>query len=248
MTDSGQDGGLRNTLYRRLTRSGRRMTAPRRLLYAAAVPLGLAIVRLWWATCRIVKVEGVEHLQAALKKAPSLVPCFWHQHQAFCAKYLLGERARGLTVGWLISPSVDGEIGAMLVRRVGGRVIRGSSTHTGARALRDYYLALVQENVSPVITPDGPRGPRFKFKPGAILLAQMSGRPILPLAYAASRASLVKWDKFVIPWPFARIVIAIGAPRYVPRVVDATHLARLQAEMEAELKSLYELARALLKS
>jgi len=248
MTDSGQDGGLRNTLYRRITRSGRRMTAPRRLLYAAAVPLGLAIVRLWWATCRIVKVEGVEHLQAALKKAPSLVPCFWHQHQAFCAKYLLGERARGLTVGWLISPSVDGEIGAMLVRRVGGRVIRGSSTHTGARALRDYYLALVQENVSPVITPDGPRGPRFKFKPGAILLAQMSGRPILPLAYAASRASLVKWDKFVIPWPFARIVIAIGAPRYVPRVVDATHLARLQAEMEAELKSLYELARALLKS
>jgi hypothetical protein len=248
MTDLGQDGGLRNTLYRRLTRSGRRMTAARRLLYAVAVPLGLAIVRLWWATCRIVKVEGVEHLEAALQKAPSLVPCFWHQHQAFCAKYLLGERARGLTVGWLISPSVDGEIGAMLVRRVGGRVIRGSSTHTGARALRDYYLALVQANVSPVITPDGPRGPRFKFKPGAIVLAQMSGRPILPLAYAASRASLVKWDKFVIPWPFARIVIAIGPPRYVPRVVDAAHIVRLQGEMEAELKRLYGVARRVLKS
>jgi lysophospholipid acyltransferase (LPLAT)-like uncharacterized protein len=248
MTDLGQDGGLRNTLYRRLTRSGRRMTAARRLLYAVAVPLGLAIVRLWWATCRIVKVEGVEHLEAALQKAPSLVPCFWHQHQAFCAKYLLGERARGLTVGWLISPSVDGEIGAMLVRRVGGRVIRGSSTHTGARALRDYYLALVQQNVSPVITPDGPRGPRFKFKPGAILLAQMSGRPILPLAYAASRASLVKWDKFVIPWPFARIVIAIGPPRYVPRVVDAAHIVRLQGELQAELKRLYGVARSVLKS
>jgi lysophospholipid acyltransferase (LPLAT)-like uncharacterized protein len=248
MTDTRQDGGLRNTLYRRLTRSGRRMTAPRRLLYAVAVPLGLAIVRLWWASCRIVKVEGEEHLQAALQKAPSLVPCFWHQHQAFCARYLLGERARGLAVGWLISPSVDGEIGARLVRRVGGHVIRGSSTHTGARALRDYYHALVQENVSPVITPDGPRGPRFKFKPGAILLAQMSGRPILPLAYAASRASLVKWDKFVIPWPFARIVISIGTPRYVPRVVDAAHIMRLQAEMEAELKGLYALARVALKS
>jgi lysophospholipid acyltransferase (LPLAT)-like uncharacterized protein len=223
------------------------MTAARRLLYALAVPLGLAIVRLWWASCRIVKVEGVEHLQAALEKAPSLVPCYWHQHQAFCARYLLGERARGLAVGWLISPSVDGEIGAMLVRRVGGHVIRGSSTHTGARALRDYYLALVQENISPVITPDGPRGPRFKFKPGAILLAQMSGRPILPLAYAASRATLVKWDKFVIPWPLARIVIAIGPPRYVPRVVDAAHIVRLQGEMEAELKRLYELARAALK-
>jgi lysophospholipid acyltransferase (LPLAT)-like uncharacterized protein len=248
MTDTGQDGGLRNTLYRRLTRSGRRMTAWRRLLYALAVPLGLGIVRLWWATCRIVTVEGVEHLQASLAKAPSLVPCYWHQHQAFCARYLLEQRTRGLAVGWLISPSVDGEIGAMLVRRVGGRVIRGSSTHTGARALRDYYLALVQENVSPVITPDGPRGPRFKFKPGAILLAQMSGRPILPLAYAASRAWLVKWDKFVIPWPFARIAIAIGPPRYVPRVLDPPLMAALQGEMEAELKRLFELARDALKS
>jgi lysophospholipid acyltransferase (LPLAT)-like uncharacterized protein len=248
MTDSRPDAGLRNTLYRRLTRSGRRMTAARRLLYAIAVPLGLFIVRLWWATCRIVKVEGDEHLQAALQKAPSLVPCFWHQHQGFCAKFLLEQRARGLAVGWLISPSVDGEIGAMLVRRVGGRVIRGSSSHTGARALRDYYLALVQENISPVITPDGPRGPRFKFKPGAILLAQMSGRPMLPLAYAASRASLIKWDKFVLPWPGARIAIAIGPPRYVPRVIDAAYIERLQGEMEAELLRVYGLARGALKS
>jgi lysophospholipid acyltransferase (LPLAT)-like uncharacterized protein len=248
MTDTSQDGGLRNTLYRRLTRSGRRMTAWRRLLYAIAVPLVLGIVRLWWATCRIVKVEGVEHLEASLLKAPSLVPCYWHQHQAFCARYLLQQHARGLTVGWLISPSVDGEIGAMLVRRVGGRVIRGSSTHTGARALRDYYLALVQENISPVITPDGPRGPRFKFKPGAILLAQMSGRPVLPLAYAASRAWLVKWDKFVIPWPFARIAIAIGPPHYVPRVLDPPQMVRLQGEMEAELKRLFQLARDALNS
>lgn len=248
MTDSGPDGGLRNTLYRRLTRSGRRMTAARRLLYALAVPIGLAIIRLWWASCRIIAVVGVEHLEAALSKAPSLVPCYWHQHQGFCAKYLLGQSKRGLAVGWLISPSVDGEIGAMLVRRVGGRVIRGSSTHTGARALRDYYLALVQQNISPVITPDGPRGPRFMFKPGAILLAQMSGRPMLPLAYAASRASLIKWDKFVLPWPGARIVIAIGAPRYVPRVLDAAHLEHEQREMESELLRLYVLARGALKS
>ncbi|HEY4873878.1 MAG TPA: lysophospholipid acyltransferase family protein [Steroidobacteraceae bacterium] len=248
MADTGSDGGLRNTLYRRLTRSGRRMTAARRLLYAIVVPVGLAIIRLWWASCRIVRVEGAEHLKAALDKAPSFVPCFWHQHQGFCAKYLLDERMRGFAVGWLISPSVDGEIGVMLVRRVGGSVIRGSSSHTGARALRDYYLALVQENISPVITPDGPRGPRFKFKPGAILLAQMSGRPMLPMAYAASRASLIKWDKFVLPWPGSRIVMAIGPPRYVPRVLDAAHIERLQREMEAELMRLYCLARDALKT
>ena len=108
--------------------------------------------------------------------------------------------------------------------------------------MRDYYQALVKDKVSPVITPDGPRGPRFKFKPGAILLAQMSGRPMLPLAYAASRAWLVKWDKFVIPVPFARIAVAVGPPRYVPRVTDAAALEKLQADMEVELKRLYEVA------
>ena len=238
---------LKNTIYRTHTRSGRRMTPARRLLYRVAVPLGYGIIRLWWRTARVVGVLGLEHLEAALKRAPSLVPCYWHQHQLYCARYLLDQRPRGLTVGWLISPSVDGELGAMLVRRVGGAVIRGSSTHTGARALRDYYQALVKDNVSPVITPDGPRGPRFKFKPGALLLAQMSGRAILPMAYAASRAWLIKWDKFVIPMPFARIVIAIGEPCYVARVTDAATLASLERQLEGHLKALFVSAREALQ-
>ena len=244
MTDTDPGGELRNTLYKTVTRSGRRMTWARRALYAVAVPLGLAIIRLWWLTCRIRHIEGDQHLSAALAKAPSLVPCYWHQHQLFCARYLLERRARGLVPGWLISPSVDGELGAMMVRRMGARVIRGSSSHTGARALRDYYLALVKENISPVVTPDGPKGPRFKFKPGAILLAQMSGRPMLPMAYAASRAWLISWDKFVIPVPFARISIAIGEPRYVARVLDVKGIETLQRQMEQELRRLFEVASA----
>ena len=249
MTEPGPGGGLRNSIYRQVTRSGRRMTAGRRLLYAFVVPLGLGLIRFWWMTCRVVRVEGQEHLDAALAKAPSLVPCYWHQHQLFCAKYLVDQSAgsagsRGLKAGWLISPSVDGEIGAMMVQRMGGHVIRGSSTSTGARALRDYYEALVKEGVSPAITPDGPRGPRFEFKQGAILLAQISGRPILPMAYAATRAWLIKWDKFVLPVPFSRIVIAVGASRYVPRAIDAAAIAQMQGELKAELKRLHEVAKA----
>ena len=243
---ANDDGGLRNTLYRTATRSGRRMTRARRLLYAIAVPVALALIRAWWWSCRVVRVVGIEHLDAALARAPSLVPCYWHQHQLYCGKFLVEQRGRGLTAGWLISPSVDGELGAMMVRRFGAAVIRGSSTHTGARALRDYYQALVRDNVSPVITPDGPRGPRFRFKPGALLLAQMSGRAILPMSYAASRAWLIKWDKFVIPLPFSRIAIAIGPPRYVPRAMSAAALTQLQGQMEEELKRLYGVARAAL--
>ena len=248
MSESGAGGGLRNTIYRTLTRSGRSMTAGRRLAYRCGVPVALGIIRAWLATCRVVRVEGAEHLADALARAPSLVPCYWHQHQLFCAQYLLEQRAQGLDVGWLVSPSVDGEFGAMMIARLGARAIRGSSTHTGARALRDYYRALTADGISPIVTPDGPRGPRFKFKPGAILLAQMSGRPMVPMAYAASRAWLVKWDKFVIPVPFARIAIAIGAPPYVPRVTDASAIERLQTEMEGVLKSLYAQASAALKA
>jgi lysophospholipid acyltransferase (LPLAT)-like uncharacterized protein len=246
MSAQGPDGGLRNTLYRTDTRSSRRMSAARRLAYRAAVPLALLLIKGWWLMCRVVRVEGAEHLDRALAASPSLIPCYWHQHQLFCVKFLLERRPRALKIGWLVSPSVDGELGAMLVNRVGGVAIRGSSTHTGARALRDYYQALVKENVSPVITPDGPRGPRFKFKPGAILLAQMSGRPILPMAYAASHAWRIKWDKFVLPVPFSRVAIVVGPPHFVPRALDAQGLEQLQERMAQELRRLYEQARAAL--
>ena len=149
-------------------------------------------------------------------------------------------------LGVLISPSVDGEFGALIVRRLGGEVIRGSSSHTGARALRDFSQALVHEGISPVIAPDGPRGPPWKFKPGALLLAQLSQRPIVPLTYCASRAWKVSWDRFVIPKFAARIVIAVGEPVYVAKGMDAAALERLQADMEQRMKALFQAARAAL--
>ncbi len=243
-TDPEESGGLRNTLYQKQTRSKRRMTPWRRFVWRAAAVLGVGLIKLFWRTCRVVRVVGDEHAAAALAATPSVIPVYWHQHQLFCSKYLLDQTARGLKLGFLISPSVDGEIGVMIVSRFGGHVIRGSASHTGARALRDYYDALVKQGVSPSITPDGPKGPRFVFKPGAILLAQMSQRPMLPLAFAASRASLIAWDKFVLPWPFSRIVIAVGPPRQVPRTLQPAALETLQTEMATELKRLFHVARA----
>jgi lysophospholipid acyltransferase (LPLAT)-like uncharacterized protein len=233
-------GGLRNTIYQRQTLSGRRLTAGRRLLYRLVVPVALGLLRIVWRWSRVVSVVGDEHILDSLKTTPSFIPVYWHQHQVFCVQHLLGLRSVGVKLGFLISPSVDGELGAMLVRRVGGEVIRGSSSHTGARALRDYYQALSREGVSPAITPDGPRGPPWKFKPGAVLLSQLSQRPIIPMAYAASRAWKIKWDRFVIPKPLARVAIAVGKPVYIPKGLDAAGLERHQADMEARLKILFD--------
>ena len=238
---------LRNTIYEQQTRSGRRLTAGRLFLYRMIVPLGLTLIRAVWRSSRVVSVTGNEHITGALARAPSFIPVYWHQHQVFCVKHLLALRATGVRLGFLISPSVDGELAAMLVRRLGAEVIRGSSTHTGARALRDYYQALSREDVSPAITPDGPRGPPWKFKPGAVLLAQLSQRPIIPMAYAASRAWKIKWDRFVIPKPGARIAIAVGEPVYVPKGLDAAGLGAFQEQMELRLNSLFETARLVIQ-
>jgi len=242
-TDPEDAGGLRNTLYKKETRSKRRMTPARRFAWKIVAAIGVFLLKTFWRTCRVVKVIGDEHTAAVLSSSPSLIPVYWHQHQMFCAKYLLEQRPRGLKLGFLISPSVDGDIGVMVVARFGGHSIRGSTTHTGARALRDYYDALVKQGISPSITPDGPKGPRFVFKPGAILLSQMSQRPILPMAWCASRATLIAWDKFVLPWPFSRIVIAVGPPRQVPRTMQPAALEAMQKEMTAELKRLFGVAR-----
>ena len=79
------------------------------------------------------------------------------------------------------------------------------------------------------------------------MLAQLSQRPIIPMAYAASRAWKIKWDSFVIPKPLARVAIVIGEPVYVAKGLDAAGLERLQADMESRLRSLFEQARAALE-
>ena len=241
-------GDLRNSLYRQQTRSSRRLTRTRLALYRLLVPMAIFIGRTIWRWCARIRVAGTEHIAAALERAPSFIPVYWHQHQLLCVKPLLEMRSAGVKLGFLISPSVDGEIGAMLVRKVGGEVIRGSSSHTGARALRDYYQALAHDGISPAITPDGPRGPPWKFKPGAILLAQMSQRPIIPMAYAASRAWEIMWDRFVIPKPFARAAIVVGEPVYVGKGLDAQGLSALQEQMERNLENLHREALKCIRS
>jgi lysophospholipid acyltransferase (LPLAT)-like uncharacterized protein len=211
-----------------------------------AAPIALALMRAVVGWCKVVKIVGENHISAALTRSPSFIPVYWHQHQLFCAKYLFDSAGLGVKLGVLISPSVDGEFAALIVHRLGGEVIRGSSSHTGARALRDFYQALVHDGISPVIAPDGPKGPPWKFKPGALLLAQLSQRPIIPLSYFASRAWKISWDRFVIPKIGARIVIAVGEPVYVAKGLDAQGLERLQADMEQRLKLLFESAKAAL--
>jgi lysophospholipid acyltransferase (LPLAT)-like uncharacterized protein len=237
----------RNTLYRKVTRGNRRLTRGRMLVYRVAVAVAWHLGRFIWATCRIHRTLGLDVARATVRESRAVIPVYWHQHLLFGVRALLDLAPDGLKAGFLISPSVDGTAPAMLVERIGGHVIRGSSTATGARALRDYYETIVKREISPAITPDGPRGPVHEFKPGPVLLSQLSGKPILPISIAASPCIRFRtWDRFELPLPFSRIVIAYGEPVKIQRGVDAEMLARLQEEMAARLQALQAAARAAL--
>jgi lysophospholipid acyltransferase (LPLAT)-like uncharacterized protein len=219
------------------------MTPTRRWLYRLGLPVALGIVQFFWFSYRVKRILGDENMDMALRNSGPVIPCMWHQHILMGAWYLLRKRSLGLKLGFLISPSVDGEVGAMAAQRLGGYVIRGSTTYTGARALRDFYMAVAKEKVSPLVTPDGPTGPRYVAKSGAILIAQLAGKPIVPISYAANRVfKFTAWDRFILPWPFARIVLAVGEPIIVPKVMSPAELEAMQKRLEVVLKELFERA------
>lgn len=240
-------GAPRGHLYRKVRGGRRRLTTGRMIAYQVAVFLAWWLVRFFWRTCRVERVIGLAAAQEAVRSSRSVIPVYWHQHILFGVRALLDLRPEGLKLGFLISPSVDGTAPSMLVRKIGGHVIRGSSTHTGARALRDYYETIVKQEISPAITPDGPRGPVHEFKPGAVMLSQLTGKPILPVSVAASRTWRFRtWDEFELPLPFSRIAIVYGTPLRVPRILDADGLARTQAELAERLLALKSEAQAAL--
>lgn len=191
-----------------------------RLWMTLVAPLLRWVARALLASCRIERVDGDAHLATLLEADQAMLPCCWHQRLSVSVGYLLRARTRGLRPGFLVSPSHDGELVARVVAGMGATILRGSATRTGARALRQMY-GCIREGVSPVIHPDGPHGPAGRVKTGTIMLAQMTRAPLLPMAFSADRYwQLGSWDRVMIPKPFARVAVTIGAPLSIARGDD----------------------------
>jgi len=204
-------------------------------------PIVWTVIRLIWKTCRIEIVLNTDNVTALLDKETPFIPCYWHQQQIFCVRYLLDVAASDsrLKLGYLISPSADGDIATNMFGNQGVHIIRGSATRGGAQALREIYLRIKQDGISPIVTPDGPTGPIYECKPGVAMLAQLSKAPMLPLAYAASRTWHFKsWDRFMLPQPFARIVIGVGKPLDVKREDARDEFAGVCVEMNRRLQEI----------
>ena len=150
-----------------------------------------------------------------------MLPLLWHH------------RDEGVAV--LVSEHQDGEIIARILQWMGYTLIRGSTSRGAGRALLGIVRTLREGN-DVAVTPDGPRGPRHKFAPGAVIAANRSEAPIVPTVAHVDRFwQLSSWDGFVIPKPFARITVAYGPATRVtadsPRAA-AEEAPRLETLME----------------
>lgn len=139
----------------------------------------------------------------------------------------------------LASYSFDGEMAARTVARFGLKSLRGSSTRGGPEALRQLKTAAVQ-GMSLGWTLDGPRGPRRCAKLGVAHVSAHTGMPIVPNAYALTRCwRMNSWDRFAIPKPGARILVAFGPPIAPPASTAREAIEATRLEVETALNALH---------
>jgi len=178
--------------------------------------------------------EGREPANELMRGGRPYIAAFWHSRLLMAPT---GWRSRA-PLSVLISQHRDGEMIARTVHHFGVHTVRGSTTRGGSKALRELLLA-VKNGRNVAITPDGPRGPRMRAQSGIILLARLSGAPIIPATYSVSRRKLASsWDRFVIALPFSRGLYLWGAPIHVARDADDDALETARLKLEKTLNAL----------
>ncbi len=192
--------------------------------------LGASLIRLMGSTWQVFwPNRDIEN--NLKKKYGGVIFAFWHSQILIPA---FTHRNRQIRI--MISQSNDGEYIARTVKRLGFVPIRGSSSRRGLRALNE----LVKEGKYKqdlAITPDGPRGPRFKAQIGVVILSKRSGLPIIPCGISAKkRKELNSWDRFCIPYFFTKIAFIYGQPIHISRNINKRQLEIKRQEIESVMQ------------
>ena len=196
----------------------------------------LALGRTW----KIRVVAGSEHVEALLADPRAVILSFWHNRAFVAAYYLLDRLHRGgLDITLLASQSRDGELVTRICKRWGLHTVRGSASRGGMLAMRALHRTLTRRGSSPILIPDGPRGPIYEFKVGVAVVAQTSRAPILPIGFAARRFwRLGSWDRIIVPRPWSEVAVTVGAPEYLSRELSGDQLEAERRRLEALLDEL----------
>ena len=223
------------------------MSPARAVVYALGRPVLGGLVRLLWWSYRIEAVIGADVVDRVIADERAYVPCYWHRDILVCLMTIRGWIKRGFKAGVIISASVDGEVPSKIARSWGAEVIRGSANRTGALAMRDMHQVM-KKGTSIVTAADGPLGPAYYFKSGVVLTSRIGAAPMLPIGCAADRAwHLRRWDDFMIPKPFARLVVAVGEPHLVPPGTSKEGLEDEREAMQIAVNGLVEQSKTVLR-
>jgi hypothetical protein len=217
--------------------ASRRFTLRQRIVLNLIIAAGYSFIRLLGPTLRVC-VSREEGAQENLDQRP-LIGSFWHACQ-IPAAYI----CRNLGVRVMSSNSYDGEYMGRIIRKFGFVAVKGSSSRNAVRALLGLRRAL-QAGWSVAFTLDGPRGPRYKVKPGPVALARSSGVPMTMFHMAVDRAWVLNtWDRLIIPKPFSRVLLRFG--KLIPVPPDATDeaLEHYQQQLQDSLDRVREFAEA----
>lgn len=186
------------------------------------------------ALCLTTRISrtGVEYFEAFRRNGTPVIFVFWHGQGLPLVQI---HRREGIVV--LVSEHNDGEYIGRVIQRNGFEAIRGSSTRGGVRGLKGLIRA-ARAGKDLALTPDGPKGPAGVFKPGALMVAQLTGLPVIPLAVGMHRAWRVgSWDGFLVPKPFSQIQIQYLEPRFVPKDSSRADLEGLAEEIGGQLRA-----------
>jgi hypothetical protein len=211
-----------------------------RLTAALVPPLAARLMRLLRWSLRVRHV-GREHPESCWTNGEPIIMACWHG-QLLMMPFVYP----GCPATILISQHRDGEYLARIAARLGFQVVRGSATRGGPRAFKQLVTSL-REGLNVAITPDGPRGPRRQVKSGVVELARRSRRAILPVAFAAARARVLRrsWDGLFLPVPGSRAAYVWGEPLRVPLETDRQGVAKYQQLLAERLDALTAEAEAL---
>ena len=180
-------------------------------------------------TCRVRWVNK-DAYQQAMQSDQAFILSMWHNSCTIAAWVMKGSR---ITV--MVSDSKDGEYVSRLASYFGINTIRGSSSSGSEKAIRSALRLLAQKK--PIaITPDGPRGPIYKMKSGALWFAASSKSPIIPLHIESSRQWVFNsWDKHCFPKPFSTIYVGVGDPIYLEREELETDIDQVMLQVEEKM-------------
>lgn len=197
-------------------------------------PLIGTVARLMFFTCRVT-VRGEEYCRQTLDAGKPVVVSFWHY--SFIGVFPRLCRYKGVL---MVSSSRDGEYIARLAHTFGYSTVRGSRNNKGVQALKEMIRA-VRKGKAAGIVADGSQGPPRIAQPGALLVASMTGVPILPIVWSASRYWAIRsWDRTAFPKPFSKVEIAFGEPFPIPPRLKNDEFEPYRLELEKRLNDLYD--------